>query len=144
MCREYDFLVSISLSLASSSTRLLTRLKWSDTDELYINIGASPDGKVVLAGDDQGAIWMYNLKDLKIMGGSVDPTMKVGVEEDILQPSAVLEWPDVYVEDPSDSGLDLNFDEKKIMINYLTISDDEQFIVGCTDVNIVCVWKLAA
>ena len=68
---------------------------------------------------------------------------QVGVEEEILQPSAVLEWPDVYADDPSDSGLDLDFDEKKIMLNYLTVSDDAQFIVGCTDVNIVCVWKLA-
>ena len=69
---------------------------------------------------------------------------QVGVEEEILQPSAVLEWPDVYADDPSDSGLDLDFDEKKIMLNYLTVSDDAQFIVGCTDVNIVCVWKLAS
>ena len=65
----------------------------------------------------------------------------MGVEEEILQPSAVLEWPEVH--SPSDSGLDLDFDDKKIMLNYLTISEDGQFIVGCTDVNIVCVWKLA-
>ena len=57
---------------------MLTRLKWSDTDELYINIGASPDGKLLLAGDDHGCIWLYNLQDLKIMGGSVVPVMKVG------------------------------------------------------------------
>ena len=57
--------------------RLITRLKWSDTDELYINIGSSPDGKLLLAGDDQGAIWMYNLKHLKIMGGTVEPVMDV-------------------------------------------------------------------
>ena len=68
---------------------------------------------------------------------------QVGVEEDLLQPSAILEWPDVYAEDPNDSGLDLDFDDKKIMINYLTVSSDSKFIVGCTDVNIVCVWQRA-
>ena len=56
---------------------LVTRLKWSDTDELYINIGSSADGKLLLAGDDQGAIWMYNLEQLKIMGGAVVPIMQV-------------------------------------------------------------------
>ena len=65
----------------------------------------------------------------------------MGEEEELLQPSAVLEWPDVYAEDPNDSGLDLDFHEKKIMINYLTVSSDSSFIVGCTDVNIVCVWQ---
>ena len=68
--------------------------------------------------------------------------LQVGVEEEILHPSAVLEWPEVH--SPSDSGLDLDFDDKKIMLNYLTVSDDGKFIVGCTDVNIVCVWRLAA
>ena len=53
----------------------------------------------------------------------------------------MLEWPDVYAEDPDDSGLDLDFEDKKVMINYLTISNDGKFIVGCTDVNIVCVWQ---
>ena len=57
--------------------RLLTRLKWSDTDELYINIGSSPDGKLILAGDDNGTIWLYNLQHLKILGGSAEPVMKV-------------------------------------------------------------------
>jgi len=142
---DFDKTVQDSLSHPSSEEnvdcRLLTRLKWSDTDELYINIGSSPDGKLILAGDDNGTIWLYNLQHLKILGGSAEPVMKVGEEEELLQPSAVLEWPDVYAEDPNDSGLDLDFHEKKIMINYLTVSSDSSFIVGCTDVNIVCVWQ---
>ncbi|KAJ8312838.1 hypothetical protein KUTeg_010211 [Tegillarca granosa] len=83
----------------------------------------------VAVGDDNGNIHMYNMEDL---------TKKKSVKSDtILEPSRVLEWPDLSNEFSRESSPD----NQNIVINCVCISANQKYIVCGTDNNLVCIWK---
>jgi len=117
-----------------AAVEAITQVKWSATDELYINLNATTDGSLLLAGDDTGSIWLYNLKDFQQWGGDEAPDAKK-----LYQPSRIIEWPEIHIKS-NDMG-DLKEQKTKVIINHLAISDDQQYIIACTDNNIVCIWR---
>lgn len=113
----------------------ITQLKWSSTDQLYINLNASSDGTMLLAGDDAGGIWLYNLSEFTQWGGTVSPD-----PDSLYQPSRIIEWPEIHIKS-NDMGDLADPAARKVIINHLAISDDRLYIIACTDNNIVCIWK---
>ena len=64
----------------------------SDTDQLYINLNATADGAMLLAGDDTGSIWLYNLQGFAPWGGTAVPD-----PDSLYQPSRIIEWPEIHI-----------------------------------------------
>jgi len=118
-----------------TSVDSITQLKWSSTDQLYINLNASSDGGMLLAGDDTGSIWLYNLSGFAPWGGTASPD-----SNSLYQPSRIIEWPEIHIKS-NDMGDLADPTAKKVIINHLAISDDRLYIIACTDNNIVCIWK---
>merc|ERR1712010_439939 len=40
---------------------LVANLKWSDTDNFYMNLGCHKGVGLVVCGDDKGSLWLYNM-----------------------------------------------------------------------------------
>jgi len=118
-----------------ATVEAITQLKWSDTDQLYINLNATADGAMLLAGDDTGSIWLYNLQGFAPWGGTAVPD-----PDSLYQPSRIIEWPEIHIKS-NDMGDLKDPTAKKVIINHLAISDDQLYIIACTDNNIVCIWK---
>jgi len=108
------------------------RLDWLKTDDSYINISARSNLGAVLTGDNMGNIWIYD----------VDPYIEENPEKVSrgfrCGSLKVLEWPDCNNGESDENG---NF-SKHPAINMVDMSSDGQFVVGVSDNNLVCIWKL--
>lgn len=93
---------------------------WSDTQVDYFYPSATTD--IVACGDDAGAIWLYDLAN----GGDT-----------LMPPLKTLHWPATL----ESKGFSVDEKGGKINVNAVCLSPDGQFIVACTDINIVCIWK---
>ncbi|XP_055995533.1 leucine-rich repeat and WD repeat-containing protein 1-like isoform X2 [Ostrea edulis] len=92
----------------------------------YINVGAT--GGLMVVGDDSGNLRLYNVEELT--------NRKSRSCDDILQPSRILEWPEVK------EGPVKPFCQKEaIIVNSACASHDEEYIACGTDNNLVCIWK---
>ena len=47
---------------------------------------------MLLAGDDAGGIWLYNLSEFTQWGGTVSPD-----PDSLYQPSRIIEWPEIHI-----------------------------------------------
>merc|ERR1712186_241244 len=61
---------------------LVANLKWSDTDNFYMNLGCHKGKGLIACGDDRGSLWLYNLPQFgkdggKSIEGKVDPTTRL-------------------------------------------------------------------
>ena len=63
---------------------LLAQLKWSDTDNFYMNLGCHKGKGLICCGDDKGSLWLYNVPQFG--KDSAAPIKKV------VDPSARLMW----------------------------------------------------
>lgn len=83
-------------------------------------------------GDDEGAIWLYDINCIK----NSDP----GNEIKILQPVEILPWPivnDVHLV----KSRKLDLDRHDIVITKAAIHPNALHIVAITNNNTVCIWK---
>ncbi|XP_061179671.1 leucine-rich repeat and WD repeat-containing protein 1-like [Saccostrea echinata] len=92
----------------------------------YINIGATKEMMVV--GDDDGKLRLYNVG--KVTSRKSKPC------DDILQPSRVLEWPEI-----SDGPMKPFCQKETVVVNSACASYDKEYIACGTDNNLVCVWR---
>lgn len=95
--------------------------RWSSTNVDYLYPSAASN--VLACGDDTGSVWLY---DMSAASGGVS------------EPARILAWPGSLECD----GFKVRTKENKININSVTISADGHYLVACTDVNVVCIWKL--
>ncbi|XP_043215556.1 leucine-rich repeat and WD repeat-containing protein 1-like isoform X1 [Amphibalanus amphitrite] len=100
-------------------------LRWSDTTESYLGLGAGTN--LLAAGDDKGAIWMWNWRDSSASSG---------------EPVNTLCWPRPQDEELS-RARKVPLHRFPILMNRVCLSEDEQYLVGVTHNNMVCVWKRA-
>ena len=47
---------------------------------------------MLLAGDDTGSIWLYNLQGFAPWGGTAVPD-----PDSLYQPSRIIEWPEIHI-----------------------------------------------
>ena len=66
---------------------MLANLKWSDTDNFYMNLGCHKGVGLVVCGDDKGSLWLYNCPNMVMT--QPEPLRKV------VEPSTRLMWPEL-------------------------------------------------
>jgi len=111
---------------------LLANLKWSDTDNFYMNLGCHKGKGLVVCGDDKGSLWLYNLPTLTTAG--CEPIKKM------VEPTTRLMWPELQ-DDHLENSRKVPLDRHDIIIDKVTVSADSNHIVAVTSNNMVCIWK---
>ncbi|XP_065291624.1 leucine-rich repeat and WD repeat-containing protein 1-like isoform X2 [Dermacentor albipictus] len=95
---------------------------WSDTKVDYFYPSATAD--VIACGDDTGTIWLYNI-------GKKGATL--------VKPTAKLTWPDKLT---CSDQVSVTKKDGKVNTNSVRLSPDGDYMVACTDINIVCIWRI--
>lgn len=111
---------------------MLANLKWSDTDNFYMNLGCHKGKGLIACGDDRGSLWLYNLPQFgkdggKSIEGKVDPTTR-------------LMWPELQ-DDHLENSRKVPLDRHNIIIDKVAASHDNSHIVAVTSNNMVCIWR---
>ena len=111
---------------------MLASLKWSDTDNIFMNLGCRKGKGLLACGDDRGAIWLYNLPQFgkdggKPIKGKVEPMIK-------------LMWAELPADSQNNNSPNGSSKPKIIITNKVAVSHDNSYIVGVTSNNLVCIW----
>ena len=108
---------------------MLANLKWSDTDNFYMNLGCHKGIGLVVCGDDKGSLWLYNCPGM--VATQPDQIRKV------VEPTTRLMWPDLqddHLENSRKVPLDRHdiIIDKVCLLNCPTIQSRKNFFVpGC-------------
>ena len=113
--------------VVEKSAVMLSVLKWSDTDNYFMNLSCHKDVGVVVCGDDAGSVWIYNTLSVPVQG-TVDPTIR-------------LMWPQLQ-DDHLENSRKVPLDRHCIVINSVASSWDSNYIVAVTSNNMVAIWNL--
>uniref|UniRef100_A0A1B6DMD0 Leucine-rich repeat and WD repeat-containing protein 1 WD domain-containing protein n=1 Tax=Clastoptera arizonana TaxID=38151 RepID=A0A1B6DMD0_9HEMI len=106
-------------------------LRWSNTDNYFMVLGAHRDAGLLCCGDDGGALWLYDIS--KMPEGSIEKPCCV-------EPTIVISWPNV-TDQFSDKKRKLNLDVYDIVVDKVAVSSSGKYIVAVTNNNMVCIWK---
>jgi len=111
---------------------MLANMKWSDTDNFYMNLGCHKGKGLVVCGDDKGSLWLYNLQNMV----DTSPTPI----KSIVDPVTRLMWPELQ-DDHLENSRKVPLDRHDIIIDKVTPSHDNNHIVAVTSNNMVCIWR---
>jgi len=106
--------------------------RWRKTDNFYMNIGCNKKSGLFACGDDEGWIWFYKLKESDLDPGSLPAKIPYRM------PIGRLPWPEL-----EDKNLDKRRpspEAKDTIIDKVSISSDDKFVVAVTNTNTVCIW----
>ncbi|XP_066935301.1 leucine-rich repeat and WD repeat-containing protein 1-like [Clytia hemisphaerica] len=106
--------------------QLVTSLSWRKTSTAFLKFNFTKGCSTLLAGDDEGTIWMYNLKELMLKShDDMDNDAKALVEN--LQPikAEKLRCENKYGR----------------LFNHVCSSSNLDHVVGVTDANVVAIWN---
>ncbi|XP_051017225.1 leucine-rich repeat and WD repeat-containing protein 1 [Acomys russatus] len=103
---------------------ILARLQWSTTNLAYFSLSTCPDKNLVLCGDEEGSVWIYDVGDLLKQPPSVAATPQA--------PTQILKWP---------QPIALGQPVTKTMINTVVANAAFTYLTVLTDSNIVSIWK---
>lgn len=118
--------------IIEEKVKMLANLRWSDTDNYYMNLGCHKGKGLVVCGDDKGSLWLYNLPTM--VQPNPDPIKK------IIEPSTRLMWPELQ-DDHLENSRKVPLDRHDIIIDKVTTSSDSNYIVAVTSNNMVCIWR---
>eukprot|EP00095_Tigriopus_kingsejongensis_P006498 maker-scaffold676_size113663-snap-gene-0.33 protein:Tk06498 transcript:maker-scaffold676_size113663-snap-gene-0.33-mRNA-1 annotation:"leucine-rich repeat and wd repeat-containing protein 1" len=119
-------------AVIEQDVKMLARLRWSDTDNFYMNLGCHKGKGLICCGDDKGSLWLYNLPQF----GKDDATPI----KDTVDHSARLNWPELQ-DDHLENTRKIPLDRHNIIIDKVAASHDNTHIVAVTSNNMVCIWK---
>jgi len=112
---------------------LVANLKWSDTDNFYMNLGCHKGKGLICCGDDKGSLWLYNLPQF----GRDSPTPALKTKIDV---TTRLMWPELQ-DDHLENSRKVPLDRHDIIIDKVAASHDNNYVVAVTSNNMVCIWK---
>jgi len=113
---------------------LLASLKWSDTDNFYMNLGCHKGTGLICCGDDKGSIWLYHHPQF-----GTNSSKKFSDE---IEPSSLLMWPEIH-DEHLEKSRKVPLDQHEILIDKVITSHDKSHIVAVTSNNMICIWKLS-
>ena len=114
-------------TIVEKEVKLLSKHKWSDTDHYYMNMGCDKDNSLVVCGDDQGTLWLYDMSTM--VQTCAQPV------QDALEPNTRILWPEVHDDYSRNSG------SNEILVNKVALNWNGEFIVAVTNTNLVCIWR---
>uniref|UniRef100_H0WY20 Leucine-rich repeat and WD repeat-containing protein 1 n=1 Tax=Otolemur garnettii TaxID=30611 RepID=H0WY20_OTOGA len=100
---------------------ILARLQWSPTDLAYFSLSVCPDEGIVLCGDEEGSVWIYDVKNVL----KQPPLLPAA-------PTQILKWPQPWAHNQTVS---------KTMVNTVVANPTFTYLTALTDSNIVAIWK---
>lgn len=103
---------------------VLARLQWSSTTLAYFSLSACPDEGLVLCGDEEGRVWIYDVGRLLAQPRPLPAAPQA--------PTQVLEWPE-----PQALGQPMG----KTMVNTVVADPSMNYLTALTDSNVVCIWR---
>jgi len=113
---------------------LLASLKWSDTDNFYMNLGCHKGKGLICCGDDKGSLWLYHQPQFGKDSAKSLPSGKS------IPPTTRLMWPELQ-DDHLENSRKVPLDKHDIIIDKVAASHDNSHIVAVTSNNMVCIWK---
>lgn len=111
-----------SQKLQKVRVQYASTFRWSDTKVDYLYPSATPD--LIACGDDTGSVWLYRLGKKS---------------ETLAKPLEILAWPDKLL---CSDDFCVEKKDDKVNANSVMLSPDGNYMVVCTDVNIVCIWRI--
>lgn len=116
----------------------ILRLKWSDTDNYYMNMGVDSRSCVLVCGDDKGSLWVYDLANY--VNGNIKSPLTNSAQHKLVEPVVILDWPEL--EDTEvEKARKLRLDTYDIVVDKCAVSPGAKHIVAVTSNNMVCIWK---
>ncbi|KAG8509878.1 Leucine-rich repeat and WD repeat-containing protein 1 [Galemys pyrenaicus] len=103
---------------------MLARLQWSPTDLAYFSLSACPDEGAVLCGDEEGNVWIYDIRQILAQQLPLPAAPQA--------PAQILKWPQ-----PQALGQTVT----KTMVNTVVANPTFTYLTALTDSNIVAIWK---
>ncbi|XP_055418364.1 leucine-rich repeat and WD repeat-containing protein 1 isoform X1 [Bubalus kerabau] len=103
---------------------VLARLQWSPTILAYFSLSTCPDKGLVLCGDEQGSVWIYDVRPLLAQHSPPQTALQA--------PTQILKWPQ-----PQALGQTVT----KTMVNTVVANPAFTYLTALTDSNIVAIWK---
>ncbi|XP_058425022.1 leucine-rich repeat and WD repeat-containing protein 1 isoform X2 [Diceros bicornis minor] len=103
---------------------VLARLQWSPTELAYFSLSTCPDEGIVLCGDEEGNVWVYDVRHILRQ----QPPLPAGLQA----PTQILKWPQPWA---------LGQTVTKTMVNMVVANPTCTYLTALTDSNIVAIWK---
>lgn len=103
---------------------VLARLQWSSTDLAYFSLSACPDEGIVLCGDEEGNVWIYDVRQILAQQLPLPAAPQA--------PMQILKWPQPRALDQTVA---------KTMVNTVVANPTFTYLTALTDSNIVAIWK---
>ncbi|KAK2498907.1 hypothetical protein MC885_010222 [Smutsia gigantea] len=103
---------------------VLVRLQWSSTTLAYFSLSACPDEGILLCGDEEGSVWIYDIRRTLLQ----QPPRPAAPQA----PVQILKWPQ-----PQALGETVT----KTMVNTVVANPTLTYLTALTDSNIVAIWK---
>ncbi|XP_016054483.1 PREDICTED: leucine-rich repeat and WD repeat-containing protein 1 isoform X2 [Miniopterus natalensis] len=103
---------------------VLARLQWSSTELAYFSLSTCPDEGIVLCGDEEGSVWIYDVRHILTQQPPLTATPQA--------PTQVLKWPQPRA---------LSQTVTKTMVNTVVANPTFTYLTALTDSNIVAIWK---
>jgi len=118
--------------ITEKEVTMMANLRWSDTDNFYMNLGCHKGKGLVVCGDDKGSLWLYNMPQMTLPNAH---SIKNKVE-----PTTRLMWPELQ-DDHLENSRKVPLDRHDIIIDKVAASHDNLHIVAVTSNNMVCIWR---
>ncbi|KAM5130519.1 leucine-rich repeat and WD repeat-containing protein 1 [Callospermophilus lateralis] len=103
---------------------VLAQLQWSSTELAYFSLSACPEKGVVLCGDEEGSVWIYDVGHIL-----KQPPPQLAAPQ---APVQILKWP---------QPLALGQPVTKTMVNTVVANSALTYLTALTDSNIIAVWR---
>ncbi|XP_008830510.2 leucine-rich repeat and WD repeat-containing protein 1 isoform X2 [Nannospalax galili] len=103
---------------------ILAQLQWSSTELAYFSLSTCPDKGLVLCGDEEGNVWIYDVQQVL----KQPPPLSAPPQA----PTQILKWP---------KPMALGQAVTKTMVNTVVANAALTYLTALTDSNIVAIWK---
>ncbi|XP_010594535.1 leucine-rich repeat and WD repeat-containing protein 1 [Loxodonta africana] len=111
-------------SQATVAVVVLAWLQWSPTELAYFSLSTCPGEGIVLCGDEEGNVWIYNVQHLLNQKSPLPAAPQA--------PTQILKWPQPWA---------LGQTVTKTMVNTVVANPTFTYLTALTDSNIVAIWK---
>lgn len=111
-------------SRSSVAVVVLAWLQWSSTNLAYFSLSTCPEEAMVLCGDEEGNVWLYDVRQL-LRQPPAQPAPPQA-------PTQVLRWPQPWA---------LGQAVSKTMVNTVVADPTFSYLTALTDSNIVAIWR---
>merc|ERR1712159_132584 len=115
------------------------KLDYSNTTEIYMNISFVKNMSLLMAGDENGNIWLYDLMDVVERANKLNLSVKTKIDADenaIFPADGIVPFPLVKY-----NGSTIPQDNSKLHINCIATTSNGSYIVAASNCNMLCVYK---